>query len=74
MARRQDAPPRFVEVTYALSVITDEPERRVGLVHKNLTSYGTVYNSLAAACDVHGVMTAVVHSRPVSRGAEPGPR
>jgi hypothetical protein len=40
-------------------VVTDEPERRVELAHRNLRNYGTVYNTLAAVCDVHGEMVAV---------------
>ena len=56
--RRQDAPPKFVSVTYDLRVTTDEPGRRVELVHTNLRKFGTVYNTLAAVCDVHGTLTA----------------
>ncbi len=58
-ARRQDRPPRFVEVTYELRVTTEEDERRVELVHLNLRKYGTVVNTIAAACDVHGEIVAV---------------
>jgi uncharacterized OsmC-like protein len=58
-ARRQDSPPRFVEVTYSLRITTDEPDRRVELVHRNLRKYGTVVGTLAAACDVHGEVVAV---------------
>lgn len=57
-ARRQDSPPRFVEITYDLQLTTDEPERRVELLHQNLRRYGTVYNTLAAVCEVHGTVTA----------------
>ena len=56
--RRQDAPPKFVWVDYTLRVTTDEPERRVELVHTNLRKFGTVYNTLAAVCDVHGTVIA----------------
>lgn len=58
-ARRQDAPPRFVEVAYDLVIVTDEADRRVDLVHRNLQNYGTVYNTLAAVCDVHGTARGV---------------
>lgn len=57
-ARRQDDPPRFVEIAYELRVATDEPARRVDLVHRNLRKFGTVYNTLAAVCEVHGSMVA----------------
>ena len=59
VARRQDTPPKFVEVSYELRITTGESPRRVDLVHLNLRKYGTVYNTLAATCDVHGQMIAV---------------
>lgn len=58
VARRQDSPPKFVEITYTLKITTDEPQRRVDLVHRNLRRYGTIYNTLAAVCDVHGELVA----------------
>jgi uncharacterized OsmC-like protein len=59
VARRQDDPPLFIEIGYELRVTTDEPARRLDLVHRNLQKYGTVYNTLAAVCDVHGSLVGV---------------
>ena len=59
VARRQEAPPRFVELTYEVRVVTDEDPRRVELLHRNLSQFGTIYNTLAASCDVHGTVVAV---------------
>lgn len=59
-ARRQDAPPRFVELTYEVRVVTDEEPRRLELLHRNLSQFGTIYNTLAAACEVHGTVVAVL--------------
>ncbi len=56
---REERPPRFVSVGYTLRVTTDEPERRVELMHTNLRKFGTVYNTLAAVCDVHGSVEVV---------------
>lgn len=56
VARRQDDPPRFVEISYRMRVSTDEPARRIDLIHRNLQKFGTVYNTLAAVCDVHGTL------------------
>lgn len=67
VARRQDSPPKFIEITYTLRVTTDEPPRRVELTHANLRKFGTVYNTLATACDVHGTMQAVASA------SDPGP-
>ncbi len=49
----------FVEVGYTLRVRTDDGERRLDLAHRNLRKYGTVYNTMAAVCDVHGTIEAV---------------
>lgn len=57
-ARRQDSPPKFVEIEYEIRIVTGESERRVGLLHRNLSQYGTVYNTLAAVCNVHGTVVA----------------
>jgi uncharacterized OsmC-like protein len=62
VARRQDTPPKFVEITYELRLVTDEPERRVELLHRNLREYGTVFNTLAAVCAVDGRVVAVAPS------------
>ena len=62
-AERQDSPPKMTAITYRLEVVTDEPEHRVELLHRNISRYGTIYNTLAAACDVSGEVVAV---RPAS--------
>lgn len=61
---RQEAPPRFTHIRYELRVTTDEDERRVGLLHRNLRKHGTVFNTLAAACEIEGELIA---ERPVAR-------
>jgi hypothetical protein len=58
-AHRQDAPPRFVELEYEIRIMTTEDGRRVEMLHRNVQQFGTVFNTLAAVCDVHGTLTAV---------------
>jgi uncharacterized OsmC-like protein len=53
-AEREASPPRFARIHYVLSIETDESERRVDLFHRNISKYGTVYNTLASACEVTG--------------------
>jgi uncharacterized OsmC-like protein len=67
-ARRQDSPPRFIAIEYELRLVTDEPEHKVELLHRNLRSFGTVYNTLAAVCDVQG---RVVVDAPTPQAAQP---
>jgi uncharacterized OsmC-like protein len=54
VAERQEAPPKMIRVTYSLRIVTDEPEQRVELLQRNIQKYGTIYNTLAATCDVSG--------------------
>ena len=56
---REDRPPRMARIAYRLSVETDEPDQRVDLLHRNIMKHGTVYNTLAAACEVSGEIVAV---------------
>ncbi len=58
-ARRQDSPPKFVEIEYEIRIVTGESQQRVELLHRNLSQFGTVYNTLAAVCDVHGSVVAI---------------
>lgn len=53
---RQDAPPRMISVTYDLVVDTDEPDQRLALLHKNIEKYGTIFNTVAAALEMHGTI------------------
>ncbi len=64
-AERQEDPPRFTKLTYELRIRTDESPHRVELLHRNLRRFGTVYNTLAASCDVDGTIVADRASVPV---------
>ena len=57
-AERQGNPPRFARIHYELRVLTDEDPARVDLLHRNLRKHGTVYNTLAAVCDITGNLVA----------------
>lgn len=59
MAERQESPPRFTHFTYRLEVVTDEPPRRVELLHHNVRKFGTVSGTLAEVADVVGELVAV---------------
>ncbi|MEX1356991.1 MAG: OsmC family protein [Gaiellaceae bacterium] len=63
---REEPPPRIVPAHYTLRIVTDEPEHRVELLHRNVVRFGTVTNTLAAACEVSGTVVA----EPRASGAE----
>jgi len=58
-AHRQDRPPRFDRLVYAVEIVTDETDARVDLLARNLAKHGTVFNTLAASCDVTGHVVRV---------------
>jgi hypothetical protein len=53
---RQDSPPKMVSVHYELIVDTDEDDRRLELLHENVRKYGTIFNTVAAAATLDGVI------------------
>lgn len=53
---RQDSPPKMVSVDYEIIVDTDEDDRRLDLLHKNVRKYGTVSNTVAAAMRLDGAI------------------
>ena len=59
VVEREEPPPRIVRARYTLRVETDEPDRRVALLHRNIRSFGTISNTLALACDLQGEIVAV---------------
>jgi uncharacterized OsmC-like protein len=58
VAEREDAPPRIARIHYVLRLTTDEPEQRVENLRKNIEKFGTIYNTLAAVCEVTGEIIA----------------
>ena len=55
---RQGPPPRIARASYALRIVTDEPDHRVELLHRNILRFGTITNTLAAACELEGTIHA----------------
>ena len=51
---RDEPPPRIVRARYALRIVTDEPEHRLQLLHRNILRFGTITNTLAAALRARG--------------------
>lgn len=53
---RQDSPPMITLVEYELVVDTDEPDLRLELLHTNIKKYGTIFNTVAKAAQMRGVV------------------
>lgn len=53
---RQDVPPRMESIDYEIIVDTDEPDRRLELLHDNVRKYGTVFNTVAPGTTLSGTL------------------
>lgn len=53
-AVRQDSPPRLDSIDYEIIIDTDEPARRLELLHVNIIKYGTISNTLGSAVPIKG--------------------
>lgn len=53
---RQDVPPKLESISYEIIVDTDEPDRRLELLHENVRKYGTVFNTVAAGTQLSGTL------------------
>ncbi len=55
-AVRADAPPSIKTIDYQIVVESDEPERRLELLHTNIRKFGTISNTLAGVVQLTGVI------------------
>ena len=53
---RQDIPPKMESISYEIIVDTDEPDRRLELLHYNVKQYGTVFNTVMPGTVLSGVL------------------
>ena len=53
---RQDVPPRIESIRYEIIIDTDEPDRRLDLLHENVKKYGTVFNTVAPGTELTGAL------------------
>lgn len=54
---RQDRPPKMVRIEYEIVLDTDEPDRRLALMHDNIRKYGTISNTVAKAVAMTGTLS-----------------
>ncbi|MGZ8392435.1 MAG: OsmC family protein [Gemmatimonadales bacterium] len=53
---RQDVPPRMERIDYEILVDTAEPDQRLELLHENVKTYGTVFNTVAPGTVLEGTL------------------
>jgi len=57
---RQEAPPRMARIEYELLIETDEPDRRLELIHHNVLKFGMVTSTVAAGTELTGHVMRLV--------------
>jgi uncharacterized OsmC-like protein len=67
---RQDAPPRMTRIDYEILVDTDEPDRRLALLHQNVRKYGTISNTIALAVPLNGTLRRLPAAVGAARATE----
>ena len=69
---RQDSPPRMARIEYELLLDTDEADRRLELIHRNVLKFGTVTSTVAGATEFVGRIGRLARDeRPQVSGAAP---
>jgi len=61
--KRQDAPPKVVEISYEVLLDTDASRQQLDLIQKNLNKFGTITNTVAASVPVTGYVRRVSNPR-----------
>lgn len=57
-AKRPVDQPRITEIEYLITVDSNEEQRRIELLHENVMKFGTIYNTVSAGTNLHGVIVA----------------
>lgn len=59
VAQRPDQEARIDTITYIIRIVTDEPDSKLELLHKNLQKQGTIYNTVKLGTNLSGVIRRV---------------
>ncbi|WP_179320406.1 OsmC family protein [Winogradskyella helgolandensis] len=53
-ATRLEHPPRMENISYDLTIYTNDEKLNVDLLKKNIEKHGTIYNTIKLACSISG--------------------
>ena len=53
-AERLENPPRMENITYVVTLHSEDKRLNVELLHKNIKKHGTIYNTVMSSCSVSG--------------------
>lgn len=55
-ATRLENPPRMKDIRYMLTIFSKDEKLRVELLKKNIEKFGTIFNTIQAACSISGTI------------------
>jgi len=55
-ATRLEKPPRMDQITYQLTIHTNDNHLNIELLKKNIEKFGTIFNTINASCDIRGTV------------------
>ncbi len=56
-AERYERPPRMNHIQYHLTVFSNDKRLKTGRLKMNIEKYGTIFNTVKAACAIEGTIT-----------------
>ncbi len=56
---RQDKPPKMHHIKYHIDIDTDESDKKIELLHRNIQTYGTVFNTILAGSPIEGTINRI---------------
>jgi uncharacterized OsmC-like protein len=59
VATREEKPPRIEQLTYTLTIQSNDPRLNPKLLKKNIEKFGTIYNTVAKSCLIEGHIQVV---------------
>lgn len=58
-ATRLENPPRMDDITYQLTIYSNDEKLNPALLQKNIEKYGTIYNTVKLSCAISGTIKTV---------------
>lgn len=58
-ATRLEAPPRMDDITYELTIYSDDKNLNINLLKRNIEKFGTIYNTVKISCNISGSIVKV---------------
>ena len=58
-ATRLESPPRMDNISYNLTIYSNDKKLNTGLLKKNIEKFGTIYNTVKLSCTISGTINLI---------------